>query len=465
MFVDLFAGGGGTSTGLVLASRDIGKTNIGLTAINHNAKALQTHEANFPWARHVLTELQFVDPLEIAPEGRLDGLVASPECTFFSRARGGKPIRPQDRASPWYIGKWITKLDIPWVLIENVPEIVNWGPLQADQKTPVRAKKGTYFRLWKYMFQKAGYSFDYRFLNSANYGDATTRTRFFAIARNDGMPIIWPEPTHSRNPGDGQKEWLSARDHVIDWNLKGTSIFSRKKPLSKNTMDRIIAGLKKFGSKELQPFIVMLEHSQLSPVNRIRSIDIPLPTITGARGGAIALAQPFILPVEGYWKGNQPKSVDNPLGTITQRGYGGIVESFILSQASGGSPRNVSEPVPTIPTAGKHALIQPYLIEYYGRSETASIEDPIPTITTKDKFGLVEPFVKVDGTVYRLEVLYRMLKPHELSQAMGFPVGYKFLGSQQERVKQIGNAVAVNMAKALITSLMMRPRQHPLMEY
>jgi DNA (cytosine-5)-methyltransferase 1 len=120
--VDLFAGAGGTSTGLVAAARSV-SSRVNLTAINHNRKALETHKANFPWATHILTELQYVDPAEVVPEGRLDGLVASPECTFFSRARGGKPIRPQDRASPWYLGRWIHKLDVPWVLIENVPEI------------------------------------------------------------------------------------------------------------------------------------------------------------------------------------------------------------------------------------------------------------------------------------------------------------------------------------------------------
>ena len=277
--VDLFAGAGGTSSGLVAAAR-LRTDNVKLTAINHNRKALETHQANFPWTRHILTELQSVDPYEVAPEGSLDGLVASPECTFFSRARGGKPIRPQDRASPWYLGRWIRKLDIPWVLIENVPEIVKWGPLTEEGK-PQKSATGSYFRLWVNLFRKHGYQFEYRILNAADYGDATTRRRFFAIARKDQKPIQWPKPTHARKPKGDEKKWRPARE-IIDFNLRGESIFQRKKPLSENTMKRIIAGLEKYSNPELKPFLVMLEHSLLEPGNRIRDIELPLPSITTA---------------------------------------------------------------------------------------------------------------------------------------------------------------------------------------
>lgn len=484
--VDLFAGAGGTSTGLVEATRAASRT-VRLTAINHNRKALETHQANFPWATHILTELQYVDPYEIAPEGYLDGMVASPECTFFSRARGGKPIRPQDRASPWYLGRWIHKLDIPWILIENVPEITKWGPLDSDGH-PIRNRAGSYFRLWVNSFRKAGYSFDWRILNAADYGDATVRRRFFAIARKDGMPIIWPEPTHSRKPSGNQEKWKPARE-IIDFSMHGESIFTRRRPLSPNTVKRIIAGLRNFCSIELQPFIVLLEHSLLKPENRIRDIDLPLPAITGARGGAIALASPFLLPVEGIYRKNTAKSLDDPIGTITQRGYGGIVEPFLTVYHGGekGESRtaSVENPLPSPDTSNRMAIVQPYivenkgyadavsidsplptitgkpglylaepyLIEYYGNGTARSIGDPLPTIPTHDRFALIQPNITIDGREYRLEVLYRMLKPKELAAAMGFPKEYRFIGSQQDQVKQIGNAVAVNMARSLITSL------------
>ena len=485
--VDLFAGAGGTSTGLVAAARSV-SNRINLTAINHNRKALETHKANFPWARHILTELQYVDPAEVVPEGSLDGMVASPECTFFSRARGGKPIRPQDRASPWYLARWIHRLDVPWVLIENVPEIVRWGPLDSSGR-PAAEGSGTYFRMWVRMFEKAGYSFEYRILNAADYGDATSRRRFFAIARKDARPITWPAPTHSRKPSGNLRKWRSARE-IIDFSMQGESIFMRKRPLSLNTMKRIIAGLKKFSFPDLRPFIVMLEHSLLSPENRIRDIELPLPAITGARGGAFALAEPFLLPVEGIYRGNTAKPLSEPVGTITQRGYGGIVEPFIsiYHGESGNSVpriRSIKEPLPTLDTSNRialvepylvenkgqstavsietplpaitavpyHYLAEPYLIEYYGNGSARSTAEPLPTISTRDRFALIQPSFMIDGREYRLEILYRMLKPRELAAAMGFPPEYRFIGNQQDQVKQIGNAVAVNMARSLISSL------------
>lgn len=455
--VDLFAGAGGTSTGLVAAARSV-SSRINLTAINHNRKALETHKANFPWATHILTELQYVDPAEVVPEGRLDGMVASPECTFFSRARGGKPIRPQDRASPWYLGRWIHKIDVPCVLIENVPEITRWGPLDSLGR-PEAAGSGRYFQLWVHMFRKAGYSFDYRILNAADYGDATSRKRFFAIARKDGKPITWPVPTHSRKPAGNTKKWRAARE-IIDFSVHGESIFTRKRPLSANTMKRIIAGLRKFSSPELRPFIVLLEHSLLSPENRIRDIDLPLPAITGAHGGAFAIAEPFLLPVEGIYRGNTAKPVNEPLGAITQRGYGAFIEPYIVENKGYADAINIESPVPTITGKPGLYLVEPYLIEYYGNGNARTIEEPVPTIPTHDRFALIQPGFMIDGREYRLEILYRMLKPRELASAMGFPSQYQFIGTQQDQVKQIGNAVAVNMARSLISSLI-RPGKEP----
>lgn len=380
--VDLFAGAGGTSTGLVqVASRETKP--LKLTAINHNKKALETHKANFPWATHILTELQSIDPYEVAPEGALDGLVASPECTFFSRARGGKPIRPQDRASPWYLGRWMKKLDIPWILIENVPEIIQWGPLDQSGR-PMKAQAGSYFRLWLNSFRKNGYEIEYKVLNAADYGDATSRRRFFAIARKDGHPISWPEQTHMRKPTGNEKKWRAARE-IIDFSIKGESIFSRKRPLAENSMKRIIAGLEKYSNnmaseKELQKYFTI------------------------------------------YHGGRERTG-------------------------------SINDPLPTLDTSNRIALAEPYLIEYYGRGQARSIEAPIPTITTKDRLALIQP-ITIEGKEYSIDILYRMLKPKELAAAMGFPETYQFKGNQQDQVRQIGNAVAVNMAKSLISSLL-----------
>ena len=525
---DLFAGAGGTSTGLIMAAREASK-DVNLVAINHDRKALATHEANHPWAKHILTEVQSVKPSEAVPEGRLDILVASPECIYHSRALGGKPKNDQSRSSAWYLERWIKDLEVDSLLVENVPEFMNWGPLD-ENEMPIKEKKGTTFKFWLYTIRRHGYNIGYRVLNSADYGDATSRKRLFVVARKGDSPIAWPVPTHSREATNGTVKWRAARE-IIDWSLRGESIFDRKRPLSLNTALRIIAGMKKFSGPELKPFIVLLEHSLLNPMQRVRDVDLPLPVVTGARGGGIAIARPFLLPVEGYYRKNQPKEVDDPMGTITQRGYGHLVVPFILSQASGGSPRDVGNPMPTIPTGGAHALIESfiyqankgsrgfgldepvptittnnklgkidafvssyhggdldrntsveepvptvdtsnrfalvrsYLVPYYGHAEAVDIERPVPTVTTKDRFALVRPEIIIDGTVYRLEVYYRMLTPRELASAMGFPSDYVFIGNRTQTVKQIGNAVAVNTAKALISSLISRDSRTPtLME-
>jgi DNA (cytosine-5)-methyltransferase 1 len=486
--VDLFAGGGGTSTGLVFASKEISKK-VSLVAINHNREALATHMLNFPWAWHLLSEVQTIDPSEIIPDGHLDVLAASPSCTFFSRARGGKPIRPQDRVSPWFIGKWVAKLDIPRVLIENVPEIVNWGPLYPKghemEGRPIPERKGEYFRLWRRMFEKLGYAFDYRILNAADYGDPTTRKRFFAIARNDGLPISWPAPTHNSTGSGGLKKWQAARN-IINWSIPGESIFDRKKPLAPNTLKRIFIGMEKFSSPELKPFIINLAHTMLKPENAVRDIDSPLPTVATEKGGAFSLVQPFILPVEGVFRGNTPKDINDPLGAITQRGYGGLVEPFLLSQTNDGmskemdrhvmtfpavdkhrlvqaflvenkgrsSAASISAPLPAVTTVPYHGLVEPFLIEYYGKGGAVDIEDPVPTVTTKQRFALVRPQIQINGRVYTLEITYRMLRKEELAAAMGFPKDYKFVGSQADVTKQIGNAVAVNIAKSLFRELL-----------
>lgn len=494
--VDLFAGGGGTSTGLVLAAKEASMS-VNLVAINHDRKALATHEANYPWATHLLTEVQAVKPSEAVPEGRLDILVASPECIYHSRALGGRPKNDQSRSSAWYLERWIRDLDVNSLLVENVPEFVNWGPLDANDM-PIKERQGTIFRLWLYKFRKYGYNVDYRVLNSADFGDATTRKRLFVIARKGDAPITWPDPTFGRKGTNGLKKWRGARE-IIDWSIQGQSIFNRKKPLSPNTVRRIIAGMKKFSGPEFRPFLVLLEHSSLKPEYQVKDIDSPVPTITGARGGAIAVARHFLLPVEGFYRQNKAKDVSDPVGTITQRGYGALTEYFIyqanhnskgsslddplpaettnnklgkidafVTSYHGGNPnRNtpVEQPVGTFGTSNTLALAEPYIVSYYGKGDATSVKEPIPTATTKDRFALVQPEIIIDGTTYKLEILYRMLKPHELAAAMGFPDDYVFVGNRTQVVKQIGNAVAVNTARALASSLISRDMAKPtLME-
>lgn len=420
--VDLFCGAGGTSRGLALACQELGKR-VDLTAINHWKIAIESHAANHPWAKHVCANVESLDPREVVPRRHLNILVASPECVGYSCAAGGRPKNDQKRASAWHILRWLELLKVDSILVENVREFKDWGPLNS-RGFEIKARKGEIYRAWLSAIRSFGYNVDTRVLNAADYGAPTSRSRLFIAARKGNAPINWPEPTHSKT-GTGKRKWHPARE-IIDWSLKGQSIFTRKKPLSMRTVARIIEGLKRFGGRELQPFIVLMEHG-----GGIKSLEDPLPTITTAKGGSMALAEP----------------------------------SFVLSQASGGAPRSVEDPLPTIPAGGAHALIEsfvlsqgskePCLLQYNGNSGAHSVNEPLPTIPTHDRFALVQP--EVNGRV--LDVRFRMLQPHELASAMGFPSKYKLHGTKTEAVRQIGNAVVVQVSKALCKSLLSEPRQ------
>lgn len=433
---DLFCGAGGSSTGLVKAAsrRNI---QLNLLAVNHWRVAVETHSRNHPWARHLCADLSTVDPNKVVPGGRLDALIASPECTHHSIARGGKPCSDQSRASAWHVLHWIERLKIEDVLIENVQEFQNWGPL-LDNGRPDPDRKGETFNAFVSAIKSFGYSVEWRVLNSADYGDATSRRRLFVRASRGR--IQWPEPTHAGR-------WKPARD-IIDWKLKGSSIFNRKRPLARKTLDRIEAGLRKFGG---EPFIAVLRGTNDKQSGSwSRSVNDPVPTIS-AGGIHSAICEPFIIPMEH--SGRQPvRSMKKPLPTITtaRGGSFGLCQPFIVNVAHKGSDhsrsRSIDAPLSTIPAGhrGELALCEPFLCKYYGSAKTSSVSNPLDTVTSKARFALVEPG--------RIDILFRMLQPHELAAAMGFD-SYEFAGTKTDQVRQIGNAVAVNTAAALCGSI------------
>jgi DNA (cytosine-5)-methyltransferase 1 len=550
---DLFAGAGGMSTGLMSACRDAGVL-LNLVAVNHWPTAVQTHTVNHPAARHFCAPVESVDPRVAVPGGRLDILMAAPECVHFSTARGGRPMNDQSRASAWHLLRWLELLRVEDVLIENVPEFLTWGPLGATGR-PLKAQRGSTFRAFVAAVESLNYRVEWRILNAADYGEATTRRRLFIRARRGRKAIDWPEPTHGKRAGGSLlrhvRPWRAARE-VIDWTITGESIFARKRPLAPATMRRIVEGLRRFGGPQVQPFIVAMEHG-----GRTVSVDDPLPTITTAKGGAFGVAEPFLVPFYGEREGQEPRthdvaaplpvipasaakfglvepfvvqlthggrlgsvdapfptipaghrgefgvvepfifanrtnnvpksidepipplctadhialvepfvvqfrgtsddqiedsarSVEDPLGTLTAGGtHHAVVQPFLLGQHGGATARPVDEPAPTIATDGAISLIEPYLTQYYGSGSgliARSVQAPLPPVTTKERFALVEPIV-IDGKT--LDIRFRMLKPHELSAAMGFPKDYQFTGTKTEHVKQIGNAVSVQTARAL----------------
>jgi DNA (cytosine-5)-methyltransferase 1 len=295
------------------------------------------------------------------------------------------------------------------VIVENVKEFITWGPLYKsgpNKNRPIKKQKGKYFRKWLADLRALGYTVDYKILNCADYGDATTRRRLFVQAVKDGKSILWPQPTHFEG-----KSWRMAKD-IIDWTLPSESIFSRKRPLAKNTLKRIEAGIQKYWGKYAEPFLVVLRGTsdrKLKITNR--SIREPLTTIS-AGGGHIGLLEPFI---------------------------------FSIGQMGATSHRlaSINQPLSTIVTKQEHCLVTPFIVQYYGNGLARNINLPLDTVTTKDRFALI------DGCPVTLDIRFRMLQPHELSAGQGFPKEYKFAGTKTEIVKQIGNAVPHYMAKAL----------------
>lgn len=512
LVADLFCGAGGSSTGARRTIEGLGRRMV-LTCVNHWDRAIETHKRMHPDARHYCQDVSLVRPIAVVPEGRLDLLMASPTCTYHSRARGGRPTSDQQRMDPWHVTTWLTELRVKRVIIENVPEFVDWGPVGVDGK-PLRSKRGLYFREWVATLERLGYVVAWRILNCADYGDATTRQRFFLQARNDRQPIVWPAPTHSKDGradlfGVGVQRWRPARE-VIDWSLRGRSIFDRQRPLSAKTLMRIHAGIVKFGWPE--PFIVVLRQHM-----KAQGLDAPLPTIT-AGGTHVGLVQPFVLSTQS--SGAPRSASEEPLPTITTGGAASprpgcarpmLVEPFVLAQASGGVAREVGDPIPTIPCKGAHALVAPYYGSGSGLT-CKSVEQPLDAITTKARFGMVVPithagggnrarstdaplptlttahrgelafitaaFGERDGQLPRVhdleqpvptilaqgrinlvqparshDILFRMLEPRELARATSFSDSdfeYEFAGTKTEITKQIGNAVPVRTAAALV---------------
>lgn len=441
--VDLFCGCGGTSTGLYNACHATGKQ-VDLLAINHWPVAIATHQANHPAARHLCARLESIRPEDAIPGGRVNILVASPECTHHSVARGGKPVNDQLRSSAWLVLRWLESLRVDNLLIENVREFRDWGPVGSNGK-PLKSRKGETYRTWLNALRSFGYEVDDRILNAADYGDPTSRERLFVLARKGRKAIKWPDPTHGA-PGNlyGLQPYRTARE-IIDWSIKGKSIFGRKKPLAPSTMARIAAGLKRYGGANAKPFLVMLYGT-----GDARDIDRPMPTITGG-GNHTGLCEPFVVIYKGQSK---TRSIQEPVPAITTNPHLYLCEPFLVpffGENKGQKPRNhsINEPLPTVTSHGAGALIEPFLVKYYGAGNgVTSADDPVPTITTKDRFGLVE----ISGK-YQIDIRFRMLQPHELAAAMSFE-NYTFTGTKTQQTKQIGNAVPVRLAQALCTSLM-----------
>lgn len=426
---DLFCGAGGTSTGAQRAIRELGGK-LQLVAVNHWDVAIATHSRMHPEATHLCADLEHVRPREAVPGGVLDILMASPTCTYYSRARGGRPVHDQQRMDPWHVVRWCTELRVHRLLVENVPEMMEWGPCDIRTGRPIPSRKGEYFRAWIAALEAIGFRVDYKVLVCADYGDPTTRERFFLIGRSDGKRLSWPEPTHAKGGKTDllgtRKPWRAAAE-VIDWTRKGTSIFTRKKPLKPNTVRRILAGAIRYHWP--QPHIEALQAllDGREPVLDLVQVDGEWRTAgsmsamvmaTGAGGAARAVDQPvpgltttatphFIQPLlMGVGSGNAARSVQEPAPTITTGGGSApmrkgnarpqLIEPLIIHRSGRegrkDTARPCTDPMFTATTAGAGYLAEPLVSSYYGSTVTShGVSLPLAAVTTKARFGLAEP--------------------------------------------------------------------------
>lgn len=408
LIVDNFAGGGGASTGIELAtgySVDI--------AINHDPEAIKMHKANHPNTKHYCENVWAVDPVK-ACNGHPVGLAwFSPDCKHFSKAKGGKPKDKNIRGLAWVALRWAGLVKPRVIMLENVEEFKTWGPLNRRHH-PIKRKQGKTFERFVQQLRELGYEVEFRELIAADYGAPTMRKRFFMIARCDGKPIVWPEPTHA--PADSEavkagllKPYVGAYTQ-IDFSRPCPSIFDTSeeikekygiravRPLAKKTMDRIARGLKKFVLDNPEPFIIQCNHGGERRPNDIRE---PMPTITGKHGYGIV--EPYMVQIgqTGFAK-DRSKDVREPLTTIVSKNEHCLIEPtlapYMGTNTTNHQGGNCKDPIHTITTGNQQCLISPTLIQYH--SETAqgevrgqTIKDPIMTVDGSNRYGLVTSFL------------------------------------------------------------------------
>lgn len=442
---DLFCGAGGATTGMEDSLEKKGVQHVGI-AINHWKIAVDTMKRNHPAVDTKCMSIEEAVPADLVPGGELDILWASPSCTHHSRAKGGKPRSNQLRAQPELILTWLDQLFVRRLIVENVPEFVDWGPLDREGR-PIKSRVGDCFKAWVAALEARNYVVSWRIVNCADYGDATTRRRFFlkAVRRGCGR-IVWPEPTYAENPqpelfGE-RKRWRGIRE-CLDLSDTGKSIFGRKKPLSANTLRRIQVGLKRYCGMEFQ--MDMLGAGGPDGC-RIRSVDEPMVT-QHAGGNRVALVKPFLVKLRNH---ETVEPIDAPITTVTCSGaHHALCTPLVLGQQGGAECRPIDEPCPTIATAGAIRVITPFIFTEQNNNAPRSVDEPVRTLTTVRKDYVCLPQLE-DGRV--VDIRIRMLKPSELAAAHSFPPDYKLTGTRGDMVKQIGNSVPVRTASAMCST-------------
>ena len=449
LYIDLFCGAGGTSTGVEAAMMNGDKCAKVIACVNHDRHAIASHSANHPDAVHYTEDIRTLDITELIEHedkerrkypGSKVVLWASLECTNFSRAKGGLPRDADSRTLADHLFRYIEGLDPDYIQIENVEEFMSWGDLD-DKGKPVSKDAGRLYMLWVSKVCSYGYHYDYRILNSADYGAYTSRRRFFGIFARKGLPISFPEPSHEKNPKNGifgqLQPWKPVRE-VLDLNDEGKSIFGRKRPLVDATLKRIHAGLVKFVAGGKDAFLVKWNSMNRAGIYHAPGVDEPCPTIATQNRLGVAKVSFLSKQFSG-----EPESknitIDGPAGTITTKDRLACITPFIVNQYSGGGQVSdmdspCYEDLPDFIKKVDDGL----LYEVYESDSKAMVE--------------IKLFMAMYGIT---DIKMRMLNETELKLIMGFPREYVLIGTQAEKKKYIGNAVVTIIPKVWAEALVM----------
>ena len=513
--VDNFAGGGGASTGIELATGRV--VDI---AVNHDPDAILMHKTNHPHTTHYQASVWDIDPREVC-RARPVGLAwFSPDCKHFSKAKGGKPVDKHIRGLAWIILRWAGLVRPRVIILENVEEFQTWGPVRRGK--PIKSKAGQTFLKFIGQLWDLGYDVEWRELVSADYGVPTIRKRFFLIARCDGRPIVWPEPTHA--PADSpevkagrKKPWRRAAE-IIDWSLPCPSIFDSKaeiwekyglsaqRPLKPNTLRRIARGLDKFVLKEGKPFLVQCKFD-----NMPRGTGEPLSTVTAV--GSHLLATPALIQYHteqsDYVRG---QVLERPINTVDAANRYGLMAPMLVKYYSGDHAHKADSPLHTVTARDREGLTVAHIVKFKGQNVGQYPSTPLHTITTGGTaggncYGMVKtaickaqsgaylhrwPQVRellntycgyhladdeiillwINGMAWFIaDIGLRMLTPLELYRANGFPEDYiidrDYLGNVYGKSKQVarcGNAVCPPLATALVRANLPEWCEQPIIE-
>lgn len=492
LIIDNFAGGGGASTGIEMA---IGRSVD--VAINHDPAAIAMHRANHPDTKHYCEDVWQIHPIQVCKSKPVDLAWFSPDCTHFSRAKGGKPVDKNIRGLAWVALRWALFVRPAVIMLENVPEIQSWCPLDKNNK-PIKERYGETFdgfikalttgmgndhpayseaiktlglnmgTIAAGMLKKGlGYNVEYRTLTSCDYGAPTRRTRFYLIARSDGKPIVWPKPTHGDPDGievrTGMlKPWLTAAE-CIDWSIPAQSIFERKKPLAENTLRRIARGIKKYVIDNPEPYIVPIKADEINTPtimcnnghNNGTSVTDPLNTVT--TGNRHYLVAPSLIQYHTETGADEVRgqALNEPLMTQDTSNRYALSVAHIMTLRNHQDGQKMTEPLSTVTAGGSHhAAVIAFLVKYFSTGAAKSVSEPLDTITTRDRFALVT----IHGKEYIItDIRMRMLQPRELFNAQGFPPDYIIDHDADgnpypkcEQTAKCGNAVTPPVACALV---------------